>query len=194
MMRPEYEVPETRKAEGPLSASTLKLSSPDVAFSEAMLLRVLPRERLQRTPAPGPSGFAKPGGTTASGPPLPSSTGAACEVTASVQRSAPRAPTRGRTHAVDTSSGDGSAGAAKVMARKVTSTHVRSVMMGAAEEARPEALAHKLAVTVPEENAVAEATDTTPLFVSAKARAPEGAWLAIEYEMLRGRPGAADAS
>lgn len=194
-MRPVYEAPATRKADGPLAASTLRRSSPVVAFSSAMLLRELPRARLQRTTAPGSSGFAEPGGTTRSGPPLPSSLpGAACEVTASVQRSVPRAATRGRAHAAAISMGDGRAGAAIVMARNVTSVHDRSTTRGAVCVMRPAALAHTLTATSADAKAAAEATERRPTFASAMARAPEGAWLAIVYVMLRGRSGAADAS
>ena len=165
-----------------------------VSLSTAMLLRGLPRDRLQRTAAPGLRGFAEPEGTATSGPPLPSSLGgAARDATASEQRSAPRTPTRGRTHAAEISSGDGSAGAAKSMARKVMSTHDRSTMTGAACEARPEALAHTLTATSAAK-AAAEAIERMPTLELASATAPEGAWLAIENEMLRGRSGAEEAS
>ena len=195
-MRPAYEAPETRKAEGPLAASMLRRSSPVVAFSSAMLLRALPRERLQRTTAPGSSGFAEPAGTARSGPPLPSSLpGAACDTTESVHSSAPRSATRGRAHAAETSSGDGRAGAAIAMARNVMSAHDRSTMMGAACAVRPAALAHTLTATLAAAaKAAVDATERTPTFASAMANAPEGVWLAIVYVMLRGRSGATGAS
>ena len=184
-MRPEYEAPATRKADGPLAASTLRRRSPVVAFSSTMLARELPRERPQRTTAPGLSGFAAPGGTARSGPPLPSSVGAVCEVTESVQISVPSAPTRGSAHAAEISSEDGSAGAAIAIARIVTLTHDRSETTGAVCEARPAVFAHTLAVTSPAASVVAEATERRPDLLSAMATAPDGHCDAIEYVILR---------